>query len=492
MPPHSSVRVAASLGLALLLVLSVAGPALACDPRLSDLRDSRSWPDAVDGQDLGASSSVTRTSATRASATRSGAAAVPQSDITPGRVNRTSLYLSATYQVGLRLSYATRSFQANTVATIRNSSSGPIDRVELNTIAARLGGMRLLTVRVDGRPVRARVSDQTVIVPLGGVLAVGDTVQVRVHYTARLRTGLAGSNWMFTKANGIVDAYRWIPWVSRTTAFNRPNHGDPFVTPVSPLVKLRVDTDRRLVIASSGNLLSRSADGRTQRFEARNVRDVTFTAAPDFRTMTRTIGSTTIRYYYRNGANAAYILSAATSAFRSMRARLGAYPYPVYKVVQSAGGYGMESPGMTWIPYGHGRANLRYLVYHETAHQWFYGLVGNDQARQPFADEAMADFVARDLTGLRRSSRCSTGRLDLSIYRYSSGCYYEIVYIQGGNLINQARLRMGSTLFWSTLRSYIAGRRYGLARTQTLLQTLDAATPSNLSTLFRPRFPAYY
>ena len=52
-----------------------------------------------------------------------------------------------------------------------------------------------------------------------------------------------------------------------------------------------------------------------------------------------------------------------------------------FKVVQSAGGFGMESPGLIWIPFGVGSANLRYLVTHETAHQWFYGLVGNDQAR---------------------------------------------------------------------------------------------------------------
>jgi hypothetical protein len=297
---------------------------------------------------------------------------------------------------------------------------------------------------------------------------------------------------MFTRVNGIIDAYRWIPWISRVTPFSRPNFGDPFVTPVSPHVTVNVRSDRRLVIASTADRVWQSADGLRQQLVARNVRDVTFTAAPDFRTTTVMVGSTPVRYYYRNATNARLTRDYAAAAFRSMQARLGDYPYPMYKVVQSAGGYGMESPGMTWIPYGHGRANLRYLVYHETAHQWFYGLVGNDQARQPFADEAVADFVARDLTGLRRASRCSTGRLDLSIYRYSRACYYEIVYIQGGNLLNQARLRMGTTRFWSALRDYVADRRYGLSRTQVLLQALDAATPANLSTLFRPRFPAYY
>lgn len=421
-----------------------------------------------------------------ASATRAATA------ITPGTVGRTSLDLSATYSVVLSLRYGSRAFNVNSTATITNTSGGPIDRVELNTIAARLGAFELRAAEVDGRAVRARVTDQTVIVPLGGTLPAGATATVRVQYRATLRTSLSGSNWLFTKANGIVDAYRWIPWVSRETAFTRPNHGDPFVTPVSPHVRVKVQTDRRLVIASTADVVSTSPDGLTQVLEAANVRDVTITAAPDFRSRSTLVGSTRIRYYYRSGANATAILDAAVRAFRTLQDRLGPYPYPVFKVVQSAGGYGMESPGLIWIPYGTGSANLRYLVAHETAHQWFYGLVGNDQARQPFVDEAMADFVARDITSTRRSSRCATGRLDLSIYSYTSTCYYEIVYIQGGNLIHEVRRRMGSTLFWATLREYVADRRYRLVSTPTLLRTLDDATPVDLSRLFRPRFPRFY
>ena len=96
------------------------------------------------------------------------------------------------------------------------------------------------------------------------------------------------------------------------------------------------------------------------------------------------------------------------------------------------------------------------------------------------------------MTGTRRASRCATGRLDRSIYSYTSGCYYEIVYIQGGNLLNQVRSRMGSTPFWSTLKQYVADRRYRISNTQTLLKTLDDATPPALSTQFTPRVPAFY
>ena len=225
---------------------------------------------------------------------------VGASAITPGSVNRTSVNLTASYAVTLALRYGSRAFSVDSTATITNTSGGPIDRVELNTIAARLGGMTLRYVQVDGVNVARRVKDQTIIVGLGGILAAGATVKIRVKYHATLRSTLAGSNWLFTKVNGIVDAYRWIPWVSRETPFSRPNHGDPFVTPVSPLVQLRIVTDRKLRFAVNANRMSVSSNGLTQTFEARNVRDVTITAAPDFRTRTTYVGKVQVRYFYRS------------------------------------------------------------------------------------------------------------------------------------------------------------------------------------------------
>ena len=415
------------------------------------------------------------------------------SAIIPGSVDRTSLSLSATYATKLSLYYGSRTFRLDSTATITNTSGGPIDRVELNTAVARLGGMRLTAVTVDGSAVPARVSDQTIVVPLGGILPAGATAAVRVRYAATLRTSLSGSSWLFTRANGIVNAYRWIPWVSRATPFDRPNHGDPFVTPVSPLVRLTVTADRSLVIVTSGDRLSRTPDGRVQVFEARNVRDMTLNAAPDYRSRSVAVGDTRVRYYYRSSASASAILDGAADAFRWYEAHLGDYPYPTFSVVQSAGGYGMESPRLIWIPMGTASGNIRYLTAHETAHQWFYGLVGNDQARQPFADEAAADFVARYVTGLKRASRCATGRLDLRIYEYSAACYYERVYIQGGNLLDAARREMGSTAFWGALRRYVADHRYGFASNQTLLEALDDATSKDLARLlFAARFPRIY
>jgi hypothetical protein len=417
--------------------------------------------------------------------------AATASAIVPGSVNRSSLNLRATYTVSVWLSYASRQLAVDSRMSVTNTSGASIDRLELNTIAARLGSLRIRSASVDGRAVTPSISDQTVIVPLGGVLPAGASVQVRLRTRSWLRTSLSGSSWMYTKANGILSAYRWLPWISRRVPFNRPNHGDPFITPVSPEVRVKVTTDRAMVIASTGDRVSHS--GLSQTFVARNVRDFTLTASPFYRSGSVTLGSKVVRVYYRSGAPASAMLSAGRRAISRYSGLLDAsYPYRVYKVVQSSGGFGMESPGLTWIPTGVARSNLTYLVFHETAHQWFYGIVGGNQAYEPYTDEAAADFLARYALGMRRGSRCSTARLDLSIYRYSSTCYYEVIYIQGGNFLDDLRRRMGSSAFWRGLRAYVDANRWKIAPTKRLLDTLDDATPLNLVPRYEPRFPRLY
>jgi hypothetical protein len=410
--------------------------------------------------------------------------------IIPGSVNATSMNLTAEYTATVRLNYGTRAFRVDAAISVTNTSGVAIDRLELNTIAARLGRMTITGASVDGKAVSPTVSDQTIHLPLGGILPAGQAAIVRIGYRATLRSDLAGSNWMFTRINGVLDAYRWLPWISKPIAFNRPNHGDPFVTPVSPRVRVSLISDRILRYATTGEQVGGS--GLTKIFEARNVRDFSFTAATDYALQSATVGNVIIHVWGRPGFPMAAAMRAAKTALSREAALLGAYPYRTYDVAQTAGGYGMESPGLTWIPRGVSSTNLPYLVAHETGHQWFYGIVGNNQATEPYADEAATDFVARHILGLRRASRCSTARLDLTIYQYSSACYYEDIYIQGSNFLDDTRSTMGSTAFWAGVRDYLVANRFKIAGTKTLLDTLDAHTPLDLVPRYHPRFPRYY
>ena len=54
---------------------------------------------------------------------------------------------------------------------------------------------------------------------------------------------------------------------------------------------------------------------------------------------------------------------------------------------------GLEYPTLVYQP--ESTSN----VPHETAHQWFYSLVGNDQARDPWLDEGLATWAESGITG---------------------------------------------------------------------------------------------
>ncbi len=418
--------------------------------------------------------------------TRAESATVPLAAPT----GRTSIDLSATYDVNATLGFDAGTLRVDSTMTLTNTSGAGIERLELNALPARLGSMDLGSVTVNGAVRSVTISDQTIHVPLGFTLAAGGTATVRVVYDATFRRTTSGSNWLFAKDNGIVDAYRWIPWVSREVDFDRPNFGDPFVTPVSPSVIVRLTSDRPVKYATSGRRIS--SVGLTQTFRAENVRDFNFTASPHYQVISSVEDGITYRVYYRSGFAASSGLTWAKRSLARMADLVGAYPYPTYTIGQSAGGYGMESPSLTWIPTGTSSSSMPYLISHETGHQFFYGVVGNDQAAEPYADEAPADFLARYTLGTKRSSRCAQDELDRSIYAYSSGCYYEVIYIQGGNFLDKLRLQMGSTDFWAGMRAYYAAHRYDLGGTRELLDTLDDETPSDLTTTFEPRFPRYY
>lgn len=418
------------------------------------------------------------------------------SQIVPGAVNRSSLNLSASYHVNAAITVGSGTLDVTTTIKVRNDSADPIDRLELNTIAARLGGIRILGATVDGTPVKVSVSDQTLEVPLGGTLPVGASTSVIVEYQGQLRRDMVGSDWMFTRSGGTLALYRWIPWVSRAVPFDRPNQGDPFVLPTADRVDVELLTDVPMVLAAPTTEVTELAAGAGGywTFSMEHVRDVSILLAPDFQVIKGKANGIPIRVYTRSGTIAGQrLLALATRAIVDEGDRVGvAYPWPALSVVETTGGTGLESPGLVWIPRNLSSLNRTYMVSHEIAHQWFYALVGNDEQADPFADEAAADLLARTVLGTLRSSRCAQTALDKSIRAYSSGCYYEVIYVQGGLVLDQIRRAMGTATFWAAMATYLNDNRYAIASTRILLDTLQKATTVDLSPILKSRFPSLH
>jgi hypothetical protein len=440
-----------------------------------------------------------------ASLVGSAAAAIPAPPVVPvppvtdgaspqgGAVRRTSHKLDATYDVSVDIGWASRSVRVDTRIDMVNTSGGPIARLELNTTAPVRGAMRLHRVLVDGDEVHSvEVTGQTIVVLLPQTLQVGADLTVRVVYTGRASFGTADSQWMWSRDNNVLSLYRFIPWISRQLRFERPNHGDPFMTPSSREVRVRLTADRQLTYATSGERLS--TNGLTQTFVARNVRDFNVTASPDYDVRSRQTadGDTVVRVFTRHG-RAELVMTWALKSLKAYEDWVGEYPWPVFNVAESSGGYAMESPALIWLPMTQFTDDqVKYLVAHETGHQWFYAAVGNDQTTNMFADEAMTDFLARTLTNRLRGSYCGKDRFDKPLYDYGETCYFEVIYIQGSRWIDDLRKDMGNERFWAVVRRYYADNLHKLSNDRRLLEAFRSEAGDWVVPRYRKRFPSLY
>lgn len=91
------------------------------------------------------------------------------------------------------------------------------------------------------------------------------------------------------------------------------------------------------------------------------------------------------------------IHEAGAKSLAYFQEQLGAYPYAEYDVVRTGGAInGMEYPALVFLDGRHFAAGAEtgiVTVAHETAHQWFYGLLGNDQLREAWLDEGFTEYV---------------------------------------------------------------------------------------------------
>ena len=123
---------------------------------------------------------------------------------------------------------------------------------------------------------------------------------------------------------------------------------------------------------------------------------------------------------------------------------------------------------------------------HEVAHQWFYGLAGNDQYRDPWLDEGLATYGQSRVDGAARlpagpgRPRLRAGpprRVDGLLGPPTARTYYLSVYVGG----LQALARLGDRLggygaLDCALRRYVRDRAYTVSRPADFLAALQAQT----------------
>jgi hypothetical protein len=398
-----------------------------------------------------------------------------------------SLGLDASYDVNATFDWRGGKADVRTIATVNGSKPWSSSALAFNLQILRIGHAQLTTATVDGAPVVAQTDDQTIIVPLDPPLAPGGSIEVELDYTATMTNSPNpnGDNWGFAATGAYLTGYRWIPWLSKPTKFDRPSVGDPYVTANASDVKVAITADPSLIFATSG--VQTASDGSTRHYEAHNVRDFNFAASPFYRTASRTVRGINVTVFY-NSLDAGVMLDVTSRAINDYSDKVGAYAYPTLNIAETGPWASIESPGLSWVADNVPGHLLAWTTAHEVAHEWFYAAVGNDQALEPFADEALVDFMARNLLNRFVPSQCPAGWLDSTIYELGD-CYPWVIYVQGNLWLKAYRDQVGSATFWRGVADYYAENKFGIGGTLKLLNALDAAAGKPQ---LHERFPSLY
>lgn len=205
------------------------------------------------------------------------------------------------------------------------------------------------------------------------------------------RTGYAGDTWMLCNVLPILSVYENGAW--RQDSYTPV--GDPFYSECANFSLSLYLPKGYMPVCSVP--LEEKENGLWQG-NGLAIRDVGLCVSPGYKKAAAITGNTKVMAYARDEKSAQAALSYATKALETYEALYGAYPYPLYSVCSASFAPGaMEYPCMAVVDETYFAQNqwdtLELIIAHETAHQWFYGLVGSDSVNQPWQDEALCEYA---------------------------------------------------------------------------------------------------
>lgn len=262
--------------------------------------------------------------------------------------------------------------------------------------------------------------------------------------------------------------------------------GDAFYTEIADY-KVKLNIPEEYKVAATGIL----EDGT---YYAKDVRDFAFFISKKCEVITDTYDDIEIAVYYpkKFAEGAEEALKCAKKSFETFGELFGGYPYDDFDITmtaQSAGVGGMEYPGLIMVSSDpldleFAKTDKRYylgqideIVCHEIAHQWFYGIVGNDEVNEPWLDESYANFSEKLFFYKSGKKNYDMGKVidgymqlfyhekkheDKSefvsnIYEYlnDESLHYMAIYLKGGKFHYEMFEKLGEDNYLKGLKEYV-------------------------------------
>ncbi len=377
---------------------------------------------------------------------------------------------------------------------------------------------RLENVTVDGKPVTDfTLSGHRLDILLSAPLAPESVIKLDLHYSLSLpyldqshslRARIFGYGAVQTN---LTNWYPFVvPFIDGDWVLHEPwSHGEYLVYPSADfLVDLKfTNPENAPVVATSG--AAETHDGFT-RYTLIAGRAFAISTSRDFEVASLKVGGITVSSYYfplyeRAGKGA---LVASKQAIEVFTQTFGPYPHKTLSIVVADFMDSMEYSGLYFNSRyfydqydGTVQNYLIFVTVHETAHQWWFEGVSNDQALEPWLDESLATYSEAlyyevqypDLIPWWWSYRIDFfkpgGFIDISIYQgQNDDIYKHTVYFNGAHFLKDLRERIGDKAFLAFLRDYFIQNSGKIATGDEFFTVLDSHTTIDYSDILRGYF----
>ena len=406
----------------------------------------------------------------------------------------------AQYTLDLRLNYSARAATVNETILYPNWSGETLTNLVL-AVEPNLwsGGFSLKSLAIDDQPVTnftiGNLNQRLEVqlpqpLPPSGMVKISITyglllpeMQAYINATNDIRPQIYGYS---EKQVNFVDWYPFVVpylpgqgWVLHNPWF----YGEhlmydladfdvtvTFTDGVNPKVAASgAETESSITESTPEGLVSRQ-------FILQAGRTFALSMSDHFKVAQQTIGDVTVYSYYFGlyDAPGQAMLRTTVEAMQVYDERFGPYRHKTLTAVQGDFNDGMEFSGLYFISRDYfnlyDNTPKNYLVAiaaHETAHQWWFDAVANDQALEPWLDEALSTYSERiyyetvypELVdwwwGYRYFEFQQAGFVDSQIYDGGGQRpYWDKVYLTGARFFEDLREQVGDEIFFAFLKNY--------------------------------------
>ncbi|MFH1335227.1 MAG: M1 family metallopeptidase [Candidatus Zixiibacteriota bacterium] len=294
-------------------------------------------------------------------------------------------------------------FRSDTTALMRESMFP--DRIKREE--KYRGGVEIERVNLDSDldwSDKKIVQETIMKLPLPQMLSPAETLGVKIKFTVKLpqivmRLGYSDRDYMIGQ---------WFPKMAvlqkdGTWNAHRYHSNSEFFADFGTY-DISITVPAQYVVGATGHLTDEkeNADStKTLVFRAEDVHDFVWVASPNFQIYKRMVDGIEVNFLCKpeHAKEAERILDEAEFAFKYYNSSYGVYPYSNFTIADikiGLGGGAMEYPMFITISLSDlppDKVNLDAMViYHEIAHQWWYGMVASNEFEEAWLDEGFATY----------------------------------------------------------------------------------------------------